>query len=195
MRLFLVTLLALVVPGVPSMGSALAQSPGTCDAPEARAFDFWVGDWDISQRILRQDGTWLEAPAKTSVAPALDECALVEHWEGKVQFFWEGMRAPEAMKGLSVRAWDPRAKEWSIYWMDTRSRRFDTPYVGHFADGRGEFFREWEGPDGPRVGRISFADITPDAVNWSLAISSDGRRTWTTLWTMAMRRAGRTSPQ
>lgn len=176
------SLLALPLP-------AVVQETGACAAPEARQFDFWIGDWDIRQRILQQDGTWLELEASTSVSPALEGCALVEHWSGTVQFFWEGMTEPEPMEGLSVRAYDAEAGDWSIHWMDTRTPRFGEPYRGTFDGDRGEFFRSWETPQGPRTGRITFSDIAPDAVTWELAISADGGDSWTTLWIMEMRRA------
>lgn len=166
-----------------------AQPPSRCASPEARGFDFWIGDWEIRQKILRPDGSWIELPARTSVRPALDGCALVEEWTGEVLFFWEGMTKQEAMKGFSVRTYDSRTGQWSIHWMDTRSPHFGSPYVGMLRDGRGEFFREWETPQGRRVGRITFFAIRADSVQWALAVSSDGRRTWQTLWTMAMSRA------
>ena len=154
----------------------------------AHAFDFWIGDWRIQQKILRQDGTWLELPAKTSVAPVLDGRALVEHWQGEVQFFWEGMQSVESMKGLSVRTYDPDTEKWRIHWMDSRTPRFDSPYVGVLTEDRGEFFREWETPQGKRIGRITFSDITTDSVHWELAVSSDDGNTWRTLWIMDMDR-------
>lgn len=108
-----------------------------------------------------------------------------------MKFFWEGMQEPERLKGLSVRAYDPQAGKWFIHWMDTRSRRFDRPYVGDFTDGKGVFYRASETADGTRADRITFSDISPDSVNWSLDLSSDGRQSWTTIWTMEMRRIGR----
>lgn len=171
--------------------SSGAQSLVPCGEAPARAFDFWVGDWNIRQQILREDGTYLDLPAKTSVSAALDGCVLVEYWEGEVQFFWEKMEKPEPMKAISVRAYDPRTKKWYIHWMDTRSRHFDTPYVGDFAEDRGEFYREWMTPEGTRVGRVAFSNVSTNSLSWSLAVSSDGRRSWTTVWMMEMRRAGK----
>jgi hypothetical protein len=168
-----------------------AAAAGGCNSPQARAFDFWIGDWRIEQKILRQDGSWLKEDAKTSVAPALDGCALVEHWEGTVQFFWEGMKQPEAMRGLSVRSYDAKSGNWSIYWMDTRSPRFGVPYVGRLEEGGGEFFREWQAPQGKRRGRITFTRAGPDEVHWDLAISKDDGKSWSTIWIMEMHRAGK----
>ena len=98
------------------------------------------------------------------------------------------MGSVEPMKGLSVRSYDPETGKWYIHWMDSRKPRFDTPYVGNFVDGRGEFFREWETPQGKRMGRITFSDITTESVHWGLAISSDDGQTWTTIWVMDMER-------
>lgn len=165
-----------------------AAQGGPCSTPEAHAFDFWIGDWDVAQRFPQPDGRTIELQARTSVTAALDGCALVERWRGEVLFFWEGMAKPEPMSGFSVRAWDPQSRAWHIHWMDSRTPRFGDPYVGTFADGRGEFFREWDTPQGRRAGRITFSGISPDSVDWALAISSDGRQTWRTIWTMAMRR-------
>jgi len=183
--------LAGIVGALTTAWPSSAQSVVRCDEAPARAFDFWVGDWNIRQQSLREDGTYLELPAKTSVSVALDGCALIEHWEGEVQFFWEGMERPEMMKAISVRAYEPRTKQWYIHWLDTRLRTFDTPYVGNFADSRGEFYREWGTPEAERVGRITFSNVSSDSVSWSLAVSSDGRESWTTMWTMEMRRVGR----
>lgn len=170
---------------------ASARESSACSDPKARAFDFWIGEWDIRQEILRRDGTWIELPAQTSVATSLDGCALIEHWHGRVQFFWEGMQEPQEISGLSVRAYDPETAKWYIHWMDTRTPRFGTPYAGNFADGRGEFFREIETANGRRLGRITFSGIADDSVHWDLAVSADQGKTWRTLWKMAMRRAAR----
>ena len=160
-----------------------------CDPQQARAFDFWIGEWDIDQRILGSDGSWIELPASTLVEPVLDGSALLERWQGNVQFFWRGMTAPEPMTGFSFRACNARDDRWYIHWADSLTPGVGRPYAGTFANGRGVFFRE-SAAEG-RLERITFADITVDSVCWALAVSNDGGRTWTDVWTMAMhRRAG-----
>ncbi len=170
--------------------ACLAQSTNSPVVAAARAFDFWVGDWNIQQKILQKDGTWLELEAKTSVSKTLNGSALIEHWQGEVQFFWEGMQKPEPMKGLSVRAYDPQTQKWYIHWMDTGRPYFGTPYSGSFEKGRGEFFRTWQTPKGERMGRITFSNISGDSVDWELAISKDEGKSWSALWTMHMQRSG-----
>ena len=168
--------------------TGLAQGGGGCSSSASHAFDFWIGDWDIRQQILRQDGSWLPLEAATSVTRALDGCALVESWRGQVMFFWEGMTAPEATSGLSVRAYNPKTSKWYIHWMDTRSPRFGEPYSGTFVDGRGEFFRTVDTPDGKRMDWITFSDVSAGSVSWELAVSHDEGRTWRTIWKMRMTR-------
>ena len=56
---------------------ALLPEPGRA-GELADGFDFWIGEWEIAQRILGSDGEWVELPARTSVAPALDRRAVVE---------------------------------------------------------------------------------------------------------------------
>lgn len=161
---------------------------GACDSPQAHQFDFWLGRWKIDQKILSADGSWLELPARTSVSSALEGCALVEHWKGKVKFFWEGMKTIEPMEGLSVRAYDPQSGKWRIHWMSSRTPRFGTAFEGGFQNGAGKFFSTRQGPRGKQLSRITFSNITRNSVHWDLAVSSDDGKTWKTIWIMEMRR-------
>jgi len=189
---------ALVATGLaaPSLAARQQQPPSpACSAPEARQFDFWLGEWSVRQEILGADGGWLELGARSRVSRALAGCALVERWQGTVLFFWEGMTEPEAIDGLSVRAWDPAGGAWAIHWMDTRSPRFSDPYVGGFEDGTGTFLRATVGPGGaPGLARIRFYDIGEDALSWDLAVSADDGSSWTTVWRMAFTRVGDAPP-
>jgi hypothetical protein len=182
MVLLPVVFLALAAPG-----GASVTTPAACASAEAREFDFWIGDWKIDQRILRADGSWLSLPARTSVSSVLEGCALLERWQGEVQFDWEQMQRPEAMRGLSLRSYDPKQGQWQIHWMDTRHPLFGAPFVGGFRDGRGEFLRAPASAGDPQT-RIVFSDVRAGSVHWELAISRDGQK-WTTVWTMDMRRS------
>jgi hypothetical protein len=179
---------------LPSLLAASAATPPTqtpppCLAEEARQFDFWLGDWDIRQKIREADGGWLSLPARTSVSSVLDGCALLEHWEGDVRFYWEEMDAVEHIEGLSVRSYDPGAGQWCIYWMDSRHPQFGPPYCGGFADGHGDFTQERSTPAGVRLMRIRFSELGGDAVRWELAIGDAEGTSWTPLWIMEMQRS------
>lgn len=172
------------------MAADLAEDRDFVGSAAAQQFNFWIGAWDIQQRILGADGSWLEFPAETAVSPTLAGLALIEHWRGTVQFFWEGMESPAEMEGLSIRAYDEKSKVWKIHWMDSRHPILGEPYKGTFAAGGGTFFRSWQTEEGEsRQGRIRFRDIQSDTVRWDLAVSSGAAQHWSVLWIMEMRRA------
>lgn len=172
--------------------SAKAFHPGSdsvnCKSPESHQFDFWIGDWSIQQKILQKDGTWLETEASTSVSPIFDGCALEEHWEGKVKFFWLSMDSVESMKGFSLRYYSVKDSMWHIYWLDNKSLEFGKDFSGNFKDGKGEFFSERTTPHGKQISRIVFSKLKPNSVHWDLAYSNDAGKNWTTIWIMEMSR-------
>jgi hypothetical protein len=75
-------------------------APG-CDTPEHRAFDFWLGDWEVYANDQRAGTNRIE---KT-----LDGCALTEHWLGA-----------SGEEGRSVNAWDAANRQWRQLWVATR---------------------------------------------------------------------------
>ena len=170
--------------------SAFAQNNSNCTSKEHQEFDFWLGNWNIKQKILKADSSWFESKAKTKVAKILNGCAVQENWEGEVQFFWEGMTKPEKIKALSVRSFGEKTKKWMINWMDTRNPQF-SGFEGNFADGKSEFFRKVAGENGGKgtILRITFSDIKENSVRWDLAVSTDDGKKFTTLWIMEMTKA------
>ncbi|MEZ5425911.1 MAG: retropepsin-like aspartic protease [Pyrinomonadaceae bacterium] len=171
-----------------TMNISFESAANNCSDEHFKEFDFWLGDWEIEQKILKADGTWFESKAKNKVSKILEGCAVQENWEGEVFFFWEEMSQPEKIKALSVRSFDAKSRKWTINWMDTRSPKFSV-FEGNFADGKGEFFRSLKDENGNEtILRITFSDIQPGSVHWDLAFSKDGRKTFSTLWIMEMKR-------
>ena len=178
----------ILIEPVMAVQNSSTEDTVTCDSPESRQFDFWIGDWDIQQKIIKKDGTWLEAKAHTSVILILNGCALEEHWEGDVKFFWSGMQNFEHMKGFSIRYYNPQKKHWNLRWLDNRNLNMGSGYTGNFINGKGEFFIESKTANGKRISRITFSDIKENSVHWDLAFSKDDGKTWTTIWIMEMKR-------
>lgn len=168
-----------------------AQQPApispACDSPEARQFDFWHGEWDVRPTALsRETGEFEEIGRATArIHPALDGCVTVEHWKGSL--------GGNPVDGFSIRAFDPATDRWVLVlsWPGPEQPGFFT-LDGAFHHGRGEFFREAEGPDGtPRTVRFSFGDIRGDTFRWENAFSTDGV-SWTTgaIWEFTRRPPG-----
>lgn len=76
--------------------------PPSCAAPEYRHFDFWIGDWDVTDAS--------GAPAgRNQIEPSLGGCALFEHWMGV-----------DGVSGRSVNIYDARRSTWHQTWVDDR---------------------------------------------------------------------------
>lgn len=94
--LLLPPLLATAQPGV-------AEKPagGPCDAPEYRHFDFWIGDWNVSEN---------GQPAGTnSIRRIHGGCALQENWQGA---------GAGGIGGSSFNIYDRATANWHQTWVD-----------------------------------------------------------------------------
>jgi ketosteroid isomerase-like protein len=145
-------------------------------------FDFWIGDWEVDQRIWTGSGDdSLAFPARSRVRSLDGGSAVVESWEGDVLFPWTGMEAPARVRGASLRVRSPETGRWRIFWIDTLDRRFGPPFEGAFDDaGVGTFVRTSPLEGGGRP-RIRFRPRPDDTVLWDLSLvggPADGRLLW-----------------
>lgn len=169
------------LPGTPAAAQSTASSP--CSSPEARQFDFWLGDWDV-RNLHRNPQTpdnpaWYDTGTATNrVYAILDGCAIVEHWMGQLSF--------ATIRGFSVRAYNPEDEQWVLvlYWPGPQGGSFGV-LEGTFRHGRGAFFSDFTNAQGQHVdNRFTFSDITPTSFRWDSATSTDGKITWKPGWIM-----------
>lgn len=164
-------------------GAAPASATPACDFPEARQFDFWIGEWDVLNRYRSDRGGFVEAGRATNkVFAILDGCAVVE--------LWDGYLGRNHFHGFSVRAYDREKDAWVLVlnWPAPNRPLFSTLH-GAFRHGRGEFFKEDADSAGnPIITRFTFSDITPASLRWNDGISRDGGKTWETRWIMEFTR-------
>lgn len=89
-----------------------APPPYACTAPEHRAFDFWLGEWDAYVT-----GTENLA-GRSTIASADRGCVVTEQWTS--------VRSPYS--GRSLNAYDPTTRTWVQVWMDSNGEI--TRYAG-----------------------------------------------------------------
>jgi hypothetical protein len=163
---------------------ATAQE-SACPAPEAHAFDFWIGSWDITnaQRNPAQpvDPVFYDTgEAVVRVHPVAKGCAVVEHWQGNL--VWGEVR------GFSVRSFDPESARWTLVllWpLPEEPVASFSQLEGGFEHGRGVFADQTMAPDGtPILTRFTFSDIAPQRYRWDAANSIDGGLSWSANWVM-----------
>jgi hypothetical protein len=152
-----------------------AQALGT-----ARDFDFWMGSWNVRNRLLRArlqgSNEWEEFASTVVARPILDGLGN----EDEFRTSWGG-----GFVAMSFRFFDPRSRRWSIYWADARRPGLlDPPVVGGFAGGTGVF----EGADTfegrPIMVRFVWSGVTTPTPRWEQSFSADGGKTWEPNWIM-----------
>ena len=84
--------------------------------PRNRAFDFWLGDWDVS------DNKSGASVGKSHIELSLDGCLLIENWSGKY-----------GDTGKSFNHLDPESGNWRQYWV--ASNGSVNTYEGDIQDG------------------------------------------------------------
>jgi hypothetical protein len=79
-------------------GEAIAATP-PCDDATHRQFDFWAGEWAVSDASGKSAGV-------NSIAKEENGCVLVERW-----------RSAAGGHGQSYNYYDPAAKKWKQVWV------------------------------------------------------------------------------
>lgn len=147
-------------------------------------FDFLIGTWSVSHRRLKRrlvrDEEWVEFTGPASARKVLDGFGNFDEFH---------IDLPSgSYVGSTLRLYNPAARQWSIYWMDSRDPRLDPPLVGQFRDGRGLFFGADSFDGRPIDVRFIWSDMTPTSCRWEQAFSPDKGETWETNWTMKFTR-------
>jgi hypothetical protein len=136
--------------------------PGTCDVPEARQFDFWIGDWEVREPGGALAGTNL-------VERVYGGCALRENWAS----------ADGKQHGTSLNHYDPAARRWHQTWVDDTGGFLLLD--GTFTDGTMTLEGNRPSPDGTVVRhRIAWSRVgdDPDRVRQLWEASRDGGKSW-----------------
>ena len=144
-------------------------------------FDFLAGDWKIVNRRLKARGVgsdeWDEFPATSHARLHLGGVANVD----EIRFHTQGW------SGMTIRTFDLQTRQWSIYWVNSRTGTLFPPVVGGFAGERGEFHGDDEDGGRPVKVRYIWTKAGKDAARWEQAFSPDGR-SWETNWVMDLTR-------
>ena len=148
-------------------------------------FDFLFGRWRIhNQRLVRRlEGCteWQEFEAKAEAWPVLGGIGNMDRF---VAMFPDG----RPIEGMTLRFFDPVARQWSLYWVDDRLVQLQPPVVGRFENGRGEFLGDDVIAGKPIRVVFHWFDITAMSASWEQAFSADDGKTWETNWRMRMTR-------
>lgn len=154
----------------------------TGERPTARNgqhdFDFEIGTWKtkLKRLVSPLSGSkqWAEYEGTTVVTKV---------WNGKanlVELVADG--AAGHFEGLSLRLYNPAARQWSLNFANIRSGTLVTPTIGEFKNGIGEFYCQDTYNDRAVLVRFIITKINDDACHFEQAFSEDGGKTWEINW-------------
>gem|GEM_PF-189213 len=136
-------------------------APPTCDLAEHRQFDFWIGEWAVTNA----DGS---AAGVNVIEKVLGGCALHESWTS----------ATGGFSGNSYNIYSRAKGKWHQTWVDTTGNLLEIE--GGIVDGKMVLEGPGRAPDGkPIVNRITWTPNADGSVRQHWQVSSDGGATWT----------------
>ncbi|HEY1867060.1 MAG TPA: hypothetical protein VGG70_02120 [Candidatus Cybelea sp.] len=138
---------------VPLLSGAAPALPYAPAHDGAHDFDFEIGTWNI--------------------APGGDVHVVHPIWQGKASIAELLIEHPAPhFAGSLLRLYDPQSRQWRIYWASSKDGSVDSPLVGAFANGRGEF--------SSNAVRVVYSDITSSSFRMEQSTSADGGKSWRT---------------
>jgi hypothetical protein len=92
------------------------------------------------------------------------------------------------IEGLTVRLYNPRGHQWSIYWANASAPTLDIPTIGAFRNGRGEFYDQEMFHDRAIFVRFVWTNVSDKSGDFEQSFSDDGGKTWESNWVTTMER-------
>ncbi len=146
-----------------SSSVSAADSAPCSSNSENRQLDFWLGDWTVTYPGM--PGT-----AASKVSLDLDQCLVVESWDGG-----------KGHGGKNMFAYSSDDKSWHGMFADNEGRVH--VFAGTVKQGSAEFTGPSRGPNGEKVlNRIRVARVAANKVEQSWEKSTDNGASWTTVF-------------
>lgn len=168
--------IALLFPLVSSGGAAKTEAPAPRDGQHD--FDFHIGSWETRlkrlSRPLTGSTTWIDYSGTTAVRKV---------WNGRASLVELDVGSPQGrIQGLSLRLYNPDARQWSLNYSNSASGTMSSPVFGEFKDGRGVFFGQDSLNGRAILVRFVITPLTPDSIRFEQSFSDDGGKTWESNW-------------
>lgn len=156
----------------------LAESEPAAPRDGQHDFDFEIGTWKtrLSRRLnpLTGSNKWVEYEGTTVVRKV---------WNGGANLVeLDVTGAAGRIEGLSLRLYNPAARQWSLNFSNRQGGTLSPPTIGEFRKGRGEFFAQETLNGRAILVRFVISEITPDSCRFEQAFSDDGGKTWEANW-------------
>lgn len=126
--------------------------------PEYRQFDFWIGEWDVTDKGKKI--------ANSSIQRIVGDCVVFENY-----FQLDGY------VGKSFNFFDAALGKWRQIWVDGLGKVSE--FIGEYKDDAMRFEGETHRSDGNKMlRRMTLSKLGPDRVRQYSERSLDGGKTW-----------------
>ncbi|HEX7832788.1 MAG TPA: hypothetical protein VF787_24260 [Thermoanaerobaculia bacterium] len=137
-------------------------------------FDFEIGTWKTHVRRLVKplsgSTTWVEMNGTTVVRP-------IANGRGNIVEL-----VADGFVGISVRLYNPKAKQWSLNFANLADGVLTTPTIGQFNGDRGEFYAQERLGERAILVRFVIIKTNADSCRFEQSFSDDGGKTWELNW-------------
>ena len=141
-------------------------------------FDFEIGSWktQLKRRLRPLSGSneWVEYEGTSVVTKVLGGRANIVELDVK--------GSAGRIEGMSLRLYNPDARQWSLNFSNVRSGTLSPPVLGEFKNGRGEFYGADTLNNRAILVRFVIFDVTTSTAKFEQAFSDDGGKTWEVNW-------------
>ena len=161
----IILLFLFLFPGISSFSQTTPVSKKCpCCEVEYRQFDFWLGDWEVSQ-----NGT---AAGTSNISMGQDSCLIIENWKSGTSDY----------KGTSYNFFDNKSKMWYQTWVDNKGGNLKLK--GLFENGKMILMDEpkLNNKNQLQINKISWIPNEDETVRQLWELSVDLGNSWTTLF-------------
>jgi hypothetical protein len=186
-RLLIVTLLSApcILAAPQSAASPVPAPPNPRDG--AHDFDSLFGTFDFHLHYMLHPLT--NSPDWTDMT-GIGACYKV--WDGRAQL--DTLEVDNSsgghIEGLTLRLYDREARQWRLYWANSRIGRLDPPQIGDFYDGHGDFYTTDTIHGKTTLVRYDWSRTSTGTPHFEQAFSLDGGKTWEVNWITDQTRTG-----
>ena len=141
-------------------------------------FDFEIGKWDTHlwrlEHPLSHSNSWVEYRGTSDVRKV---------WDGRANLVELNVTGPAGhIEALSLRLYNPKTQQWSLNFASSAGGMMNSPTIGAFKNGRGEFYDNESFNGRPILVRFVISDIKPESCRFEQAFSEDNGKTWEINW-------------